>query len=218
MQQRYYDPEAGRFLSADPVQTDDKGGNFNRYWYASDSPYRYMDPDGRQTTGEYIDQQAQAAADSGNDVATYAWAFAGTAWKYLGAEGLSQVVDKGSAASTSDKVGAALAVAAVLPVGRVAEGIADAAKGISTSDHLIQAAGKLTRLKGGVQQGRVEGDAKAILKSITSGGKKVSGGRIEMPDKTIIGSHTSTKTGVHTIDINKGGKIYKIRIDKPRDH
>jgi hypothetical protein len=39
-----------------------------------------------------------------------------------------------------------------------------------------------------------------------------------MPDKTIIGSHTSTKTGVHTIDINKGGKIYKIRIDKPRDH
>lgn len=49
MQQRYYDPEAGRFLSADPVQTDDKGGNFNRYWYANDNPYRYTDPTGMCT-------------------------------------------------------------------------------------------------------------------------------------------------------------------------
>jgi RHS repeat-associated protein len=50
MQQRYYDPEAGRFLSVDPVQTDDKGGNFNRYWYADDNPYKYIDPDGRTCT------------------------------------------------------------------------------------------------------------------------------------------------------------------------
>ncbi len=48
MQQRYYDPEAGRFLSTDPVAADpNSGGNFNRYWYANDNPYRYTDPDGR---------------------------------------------------------------------------------------------------------------------------------------------------------------------------
>jgi RHS repeat-associated protein len=48
MQQRYYDPAAGRFLSVDPVTTDgDSGSSFNRYAYANNSPYKYNDPDGR---------------------------------------------------------------------------------------------------------------------------------------------------------------------------
>jgi RHS repeat-associated protein len=48
MQQRYYDPIAGRFLSIDPVTTDaNSGGGFNRYAYANNSPYKYVDPDGR---------------------------------------------------------------------------------------------------------------------------------------------------------------------------
>lgn len=47
MQQRYYDPQAGRFISTDPVQAAASGGNFNRYGYAKDNPYRYTDPDGR---------------------------------------------------------------------------------------------------------------------------------------------------------------------------
>jgi RHS repeat-associated protein len=48
MQQRYYDPRIGRFLSVDPVQADtEDGGNFNRYWYANNNPYRLVDPDGR---------------------------------------------------------------------------------------------------------------------------------------------------------------------------
>jgi RHS repeat-associated protein len=48
MQQRYYDPVAGRFLSIDPVTTDaDTGGSFNRYAYAENNPYKYVDPDGR---------------------------------------------------------------------------------------------------------------------------------------------------------------------------
>lgn len=47
MQQRYYDPETGRFLSTDPVSPTSNGTSFNRYWYAKDNPYRYTDPDGR---------------------------------------------------------------------------------------------------------------------------------------------------------------------------
>jgi uncharacterized protein RhaS with RHS repeats len=48
MQQRYYDPEVGRFLSVDPVGVDvATGANFNRYWYGNNNPYRYIDPDGR---------------------------------------------------------------------------------------------------------------------------------------------------------------------------
>src|SRR3546814_2627857 len=47
MQQRYYDPRVGRFWSVDPVTVDSVGGNFNRYWYANNNPYRFTDPDGR---------------------------------------------------------------------------------------------------------------------------------------------------------------------------
>jgi hypothetical protein len=48
MQQRYYEPTAGRFLSVDPVVTDaDSGRGFGRYHYAENNPYRYTDPDGR---------------------------------------------------------------------------------------------------------------------------------------------------------------------------
>lgn len=47
MQQRYYCPECGRFLSVDPVGVDPtNAGNFNRYEYAKDNPYRYTDPFG----------------------------------------------------------------------------------------------------------------------------------------------------------------------------
>jgi len=47
-QQRYYDPVVGRFLSVDPVETDpNNGASFNRYKYASNNPYKFVDPDGR---------------------------------------------------------------------------------------------------------------------------------------------------------------------------
>lgn len=44
---RWYDAELGRFLSIDPVDID--AGNirsFNRYAYANNNPYRYVDPNG----------------------------------------------------------------------------------------------------------------------------------------------------------------------------
>ncbi|WP_431286228.1 RHS repeat-associated core domain-containing protein [Roseateles chitinivorans] len=50
MQQRYYDPIAGRFLSVDPVTTDlDTGEQFGRYSYVDNNPYSRVDPDGRLT-------------------------------------------------------------------------------------------------------------------------------------------------------------------------
>ena len=56
MQQRYYDPVIGRFLSVDPVTAySSPGGNFNRYWYANNSPYKFRDLDGRQSSLAYID-------------------------------------------------------------------------------------------------------------------------------------------------------------------
>ena len=49
MQHRYYDAVGGRFLSIDPVVTDASSGkSFNRYAYANNNPYKYIDPDGRE--------------------------------------------------------------------------------------------------------------------------------------------------------------------------
>ena len=50
MQQRYYDPQVGLFLSVDPVTAySNPVGMFNRYRYASNNPYKFTDPDGRQS-------------------------------------------------------------------------------------------------------------------------------------------------------------------------
>lgn len=48
MQQRYYDPLIGLFLSVDPVAAySDPVGQFHRYRYANNNPYKFFDPDGR---------------------------------------------------------------------------------------------------------------------------------------------------------------------------
>lgn len=59
MQQRYYDPQLGLFLSIDPISPNDEPGSaFNRYRYAAGNPYRFVDPDGRQ------ERAAERHADS----------------------------------------------------------------------------------------------------------------------------------------------------------
>jgi RHS repeat-associated protein len=53
MQQRYYDPQVGRFLSVDPMPMNpNNGSNFNRFGYAAENPYRFVDPDGRNACTE----------------------------------------------------------------------------------------------------------------------------------------------------------------------
>jgi len=60
MQQRYYDPQIGRFLSVDPVTADSAtGSNFNRYWYADNNPYKFTDPDGRRGKFQYLHVEPQ---------------------------------------------------------------------------------------------------------------------------------------------------------------
>jgi RHS repeat-associated protein len=52
MQARYYDPVIGRFYSNDPKDamsflSEGKIQGFNRYAYAANNPYKYVDPDGK---------------------------------------------------------------------------------------------------------------------------------------------------------------------------
>jgi RHS repeat-associated protein len=45
---RYYDPHLGRFMSVDPIGfVESNPISFNRYAYANNNPYTYVDPDGR---------------------------------------------------------------------------------------------------------------------------------------------------------------------------
>jgi RHS repeat-associated protein len=47
---RYYDPVTARFMGVDPVGVDlENLHSFNRYAYANNNPYKYVDPDGRAT-------------------------------------------------------------------------------------------------------------------------------------------------------------------------
>ena len=73
MQQRYYDPQIGRFLSRDPVTANpNTGANFNAYWYANNNPYRFTDPDGRAVVGLYSNDTDSLFM---KDSSTGAWAF-----------------------------------------------------------------------------------------------------------------------------------------------
>jgi len=45
---RYYDPVVGRFMGMDPARVNPNDPRtFNRFAYANNSPYKYVDPDGR---------------------------------------------------------------------------------------------------------------------------------------------------------------------------
>lgn len=48
MQQRYYDASIGRFLSIDPMGVSPSDPRtYNRYSYAANNPYKFVDPDGQ---------------------------------------------------------------------------------------------------------------------------------------------------------------------------
>ncbi|MBS0193733.1 MAG: RHS repeat-associated core domain-containing protein, partial [Proteobacteria bacterium] len=87
-QQRYYDPVLGRFLSADPVQADDKGGDFNRYWYANDNPYKFTDVDGRTALGIMIADAQDAALNDNQPIRAFFYWTAGTIVNDAGLENL----------------------------------------------------------------------------------------------------------------------------------
>ena len=129
MQQRYYDPMIGQFLSVDPVTAYQKPTtNFNRYVYALNNPYRFTDPDGRDSTGEIIDSAAMGCGV----VSCAGWAITRAVWDVFGAEGVSQVYDKGAGASAGDKLSAVLEVATLgkgKTAAKVGEVIADAGRG-----------------------------------------------------------------------------------------
>jgi len=71
---RYYDPVIGRFYSNDPASFSNIH-NFNRYTYANNNPYKYIDPDGRNSynpQGMASTLQGMSTADKLAGVKIYA--------------------------------------------------------------------------------------------------------------------------------------------------
>ncbi|HUD40521.1 MAG TPA: RHS repeat-associated core domain-containing protein [Dokdonella sp.] len=69
MQARYYDPVQSRFVSTDPVSST--LGSFNRYWYANNSPYNNIDPDGRKACGTDTTCSLERGDWGGSSARTY---------------------------------------------------------------------------------------------------------------------------------------------------
>lgn len=54
MQQRYMDPQLGAFLWVDPVMAHQRPvEQFSRYRYGNGNPYKFTDPDGRQSWSDF---------------------------------------------------------------------------------------------------------------------------------------------------------------------
>jgi RHS repeat-associated protein len=61
---RYYDPAVGRFMGVDPKSfTEGNPHSFNRYAYANNNPYSYIDPDGRDNVAVVTSSRASTPSD-----------------------------------------------------------------------------------------------------------------------------------------------------------
>jgi RHS repeat-associated protein len=122
MQQRYYDPLIGRFLSVDPVTAYSKGDMrfFNRYVYAFNSPYTFRDLDGRETGAAY---RAIYLADSGQSPAAQE---AGPIGEIVGDTVISTAIDIAMGGPTGEGV----AIFTGLRAARTADRLNDARQNI----------------------------------------------------------------------------------------
>jgi len=121
MQQRYFDPELGLFLSIDPVTAyESPVGHFNLYRYANSNPFANIDPDGRACNS--LSGGGCGMSVSGEMVADPAAAMAtmGTIADFLPVVGPIKAVGEAILDPTpSNFIGAAVSVLPVVgPVGR----------------------------------------------------------------------------------------------------
>lgn len=152
MQQRYYDPMCGCFLSVDPVTAYSNGDMrfFNRYAYAFNNPYRFTDPDGRSP--DTLIDAGFIIYDTGRFLgAAAAWAHG----KLTGNDALATAGREGMA-DTGRDLGVSVASAVVpglaAPVARGAVNSAEAASDLAKP--LKEQAADLVQANGG--RNRVE--------------------------------------------------------------
>ncbi|MBX7226399.1 MAG: hypothetical protein K1X55_10235 [Chitinophagales bacterium] len=188
---RYYNPRLGRFISEDPVW------HTNLYSYADNDPINKIDPEGRDADPWTLSGQWDGLKESINQ------------GRPLEA-GLYTLALYGSLATT------ALDIISLGEGSVVKNVVKKEAKKIiySNVDKLIDKAGNLYKTSTGALQGFVNGNAKDIYNSLIKNGQLIRDDLYKLKDGTYINFHYSRETGISTIDINKNGTIYKIRINE----
>ncbi len=106
---RYYDPVLGRFMGFDPAGfTESNLFSFNRYSYANNNPYSFVDPDGRSAVTKIVKFVAKGgdltATFAGNieDIATLSNPMASPAAKLMAAVNLASELAPVSLRDTQD--------------------------------------------------------------------------------------------------------------------
>jgi len=221
---RYYDPQARRFISEDPIGLE---GGINLYGYVGNNPLNLIDPYGLQEKGYWRRSGEQIILGNFTDEVTLAGTAGQIGTGLLGVDLPGDIRDIsadlinwkwswGHAGQTAlDAIGF-LPVIGVLKYGDEVGTLCKSTKLLNqfnSADSLIKNAGDLTRLKGGVKMGTVTGNGEAIFRAISNGGQMLPSGYVKMADGTIIGKHVASSTGEFTIDINQAGQIYKIRVN-----
>ena len=172
------------------VQTP--GGNWANYenFRPRPSPYRHLDPVRRgmaeQSDAFWNDPVMQGGLELGSWLAPTGKVF-GVAGKLIG---------KGVA-----KMGSKVATRCAPRLLNQFNSVESLLQRVTTSP-----------TKKGALQGFIRGDGEAIFRSITQGAQRMPNGTYKFTDGTTLFKHFSTNTGHFTIDINRAGAIYKIRI------
>jgi len=194
MRKRYYHPKTGRFLSEDPVWST------NLYPYADNNPVNRIDPNGKlsnETIDNYIIPSLQGIVNVYHISADI-----------LGlVPGFGEVADGYNALLYSiegDYINAGLSGAAAIPF--IGWG-ATTGKYVNKVDALLNSVSGFERLKGGVSQGYLKGNLDKIYNSLINQASHVRGNLYRLNDGTFINRHKNT------LDINRNGEIYKIRIN-----
>lgn len=213
MQQRYYDPKIGRFLSVDPVTANSVGGNFNRYWYANNNPYRFTDPDGRQSRDfESISKQAETylktppPSDKDWLGPAIGVALTGMLAAPVAAEGgMYMFANPGTVATATNVAAEATGVTGTAAGAGL---LAREAAGV------LKPAGKLIGQAGSSSQVRLlqggQAEAGQLFQQLSKGGETVKGTNypgalMRIGEEATVGLRPTSKSGPPTIDVNIPG-------------
>jgi len=220
MQQRYYEPLAGRFLSVDPVTTNARtGAMFNRYEYANNNPYRYFDPDGRCSASR-IDVAPGSICGGSGSALQAATASIAAAQQHVAREVASAARGAGNALAAGAQQAAGML--RYTPLGMAAgrlfsEGANTEGVGQRTVDDLIGESTAGSETKGRADQyihggGRGQRDKDFDSLGATDVKDRGNGTRTgTLPDGRPVNVHDSKTDGVPTIQIGNGSREIKIR-------
>jgi RHS repeat-associated protein len=204
MQARYYDPVIGRFYSNDPVDVLGHIGHgnlvhgFNRYTYANNNPYKYVDPDGE--LGLLVTSFLAGALNAGIEYATndkasgkdLFVAFGKGAVMGLTGAGAINVMDKAmKLATATSKAGKGFAKAyagasAVLPTS-IAVDTATNMMGITDISPLDSTINGIANALGSGSGAQVTNLTKGVIKDSVSGtiGEVTSAGTAKVADDNL---------------------------------